>query len=454
MLVLFLALLSFFFSLVYAALFQFFTEPNLQNGIFACAYSSFLIAVIVSFFVGPYLFTRNRKLIELGSKYPDVASLVRSCSETIRLSKPPTAYLVSNTGDACLVFGRTNNGAKLILGEEFLKSMSRDDLRTVILHELSHIRNRDVAFWTWGQALVKALELWFVVAYVFLIAGVVIVGSKLNMSPIHWVTSFIFTFFILVAFPVVIMNSISKLRESLADARVLATLDSNLPIFSAIGGWGSWMLQDKVGSSEKGGKIEELKSSISRIVDSNRIVSTIIAKFCQNTPSLRERIENLQTKKFLVSKDMDYIPSLENAVYAGVMGCLVQYGIVLPVALVGVTFFGATPENSFVDVLVVFLPGIVISLVNCFGLFHLQAFRKKTTSSIFKRNVLSASVFAILTVLIMSPVQKMSYILPVVALSFILQVLVSLLVTTSIGFSKAIAVYTRHKRQTLKTRLM
>jgi Zn-dependent protease with chaperone function len=116
-----------------------------------------------------------------------------------------------------LVYGRSGNHAIFVLPENMESLLTEEEQKAVITHELSHIKQGDVGFFTWLSLLTRGFTYWVLPFPVILLSGF---GDFY-----FFVTNTGFLIFFFVPFFIVILiflrNSLSRTRESIADAYVV-----------------------------------------------------------------------------------------------------------------------------------------------------------------------------------------------------------------------------------------
>ncbi|MBM4162586.1 MAG: protease HtpX, partial [Ignavibacteria bacterium] len=108
---------------------------------------AFLLAVVMNF--GTYWFSDKIVLRMYGAQElgrSDNPELFRMTEElTARAGLPmPRLYLIPSDQPNAFATGRNPQHAAVAVTEGILRSLSRDELRGVIAHELAHIKHRDI----------------------------------------------------------------------------------------------------------------------------------------------------------------------------------------------------------------------------------------------------------------------------------------------------------------------
>lgn len=293
--------------------------------------------------------------------YPEVEKEIKDISIEAGLKKPPEFYVLDVEKPESFVFGRWKSDARLVLSRGLIENLSSVELDGVIAHEIGHILNNDIWFVSWAQLLFDSLKYWFVL---FSVVGFTIV--YIRESRLLSVTTTFFDvglamflqtvplyFAFLVIFPWIILNSTTRTRELLADAR------------ASIFGKTHCLIQALKQISAVKGKIvikkglrspKYLSITPSGLVKPSR---NIILQWLFNShPRDDVRIDALRDDKYVITEDKLSLPSFTTAVYIGVISFYL--GIILGNvygALVGIRHvspissyltFGALQDIGFV----------------------------------------------------------------------------------------------------------
>ena len=316
-----------------------------------------LTLAILCFFLAPQLIQRRLKLVSFSKKYPEIHSEIVRLSELGGLSKAPDAFLLESDYPSSFVFGRTIKDAKLVLSEGLVKSLSSKEIDAVILHELGHILNKDMFFMTWGTTFLKALKYWFLLFTVFVITSSILTGSLLNPTGLSfWVILYWALLFFLL--PMLIIYSVSRIREFLADAQVIIISGDHSYLSAAL---------LKISKSLILTSIKQRISSFSVGLSITGLypfkgVKNILFRYTIGThPNLAERLEALRTRKYIISGNKIIIPSLETAVHAGILGFYGLLGSFITLAFI----LNIVEFNPYLAIAIAFaFPILIICILN------------------------------------------------------------------------------------------
>jgi hypothetical protein len=279
----------------------------------------------------------------------------------IGIDRSPREYLLDSSEPNSFVFGRYANDARLVLTRGLIKLLERDELKAVIIHELSHIKNRDMAFMTWGTTFVKSLKYWsiaFIGISLFFEAWIGLVGSEELLSNLFTRSLNVFLIFIVPS--MLIVYSVSRIREFLADARTTLSIDIS-SLSSALLKISRSIILD---SAVK--KIYGITAHLMFVnVTPSKRIPHFISKYTLAThPSLIERLDALKSRGYVVTDKRLYLPTMETSVYAGLISfyffisLTFSYATVLE--LVGMTF----KDNILLVVPMIFVPLSIVVYLN------------------------------------------------------------------------------------------
>jgi Zn-dependent protease with chaperone function len=207
----------------------------LGRGLYYASLSFLALYLVLAYFLGSYFLKRKLKICSLEDLTAKSTQLVNRLSKTVGLKKPPKVYVVDNDGINCFVFGRSSTSANLVFTSGLLKTLSPSDIENVTLHELGHVLNKDMQFMTWGILCFRGLVIWFPIFSLTSLLAIVashwfdltvektFFGSAiiaLKFLGIEMVVVFIFV----ILLPFLILNSVSRKRELLADQRAMLYL--------------------------------------------------------------------------------------------------------------------------------------------------------------------------------------------------------------------------------------
>jgi heat shock protein HtpX len=109
--------------------------------------------ILLQYLIGPAIVASTTRLRYLKSgENPWLESTVKELCDKSGLPMPKLAIVPNNTPNA-FTFGRTSSSATLALHEGLLNNLNEDEVKSVIAHELGHIKHKDYIVMTVLSAL-------------------------------------------------------------------------------------------------------------------------------------------------------------------------------------------------------------------------------------------------------------------------------------------------------------
>jgi heat shock protein HtpX len=205
----------FIFGLFMSAI-VYFLGLDLITGLFIVFGCSALF-ILFQYAIGPIIVTATTKLqyVKPGES-PWLEETVKELADKSGLPMPKLAIVPNNTPNA-FTFGRTTGSATLAVHEGLLKQLNQGEIRSVIAHELGHIKHKDYVIMT----ILSSLPLIaYMIAQVTLRAGMFSnLGRKNKNDNSGAILIFIggVAFFVYIITFLIVMR-LSRLREHFADA--------------------------------------------------------------------------------------------------------------------------------------------------------------------------------------------------------------------------------------------
>ncbi|MBU7038373.1 MAG: M48 family metalloprotease [Theionarchaea archaeon] len=168
-----------------------------------------LLGVLLYLFL-PQIY--GRSIVSKDVPAPDVppTDTVPTLSRLLGLETIPHIKKCSSTSSPAM-YGRNARGSVLILGD--MHFLTEEEQKAVIVHELSHINQGDIGFYTWLTLLLKAFSFW-------MLLYPAAVYFRYRVPPLFAIETSGFVVFIPVLFVLLFLlkNSLFRIRESIADA--------------------------------------------------------------------------------------------------------------------------------------------------------------------------------------------------------------------------------------------
>lgn len=162
--------------------------------------------------------------------YPEATQLVNECATQLNIVPPPKLMILKSPSTDCSLEKIVRGHIHLVIGEDVLALLNRDELKAVFIHELSHIKNRDAKFMFWAKHLAFNIRSGIFLIIFLFIALYPFTGPFPSMADALF--AYRILFFLGLAY--VSIKSVSRIRELLADARATMELESGSVLFSAI----------------------------------------------------------------------------------------------------------------------------------------------------------------------------------------------------------------------------
>ena len=121
---------------------------------------AFVLALVMN--VGSYWFSDKIVLASYGARpvteaeAPQLYRIVRELAAQARIPVPPI-YIMQDASPNAFATGRNPQHAAVAVTEGILRIMTEDELRGVLAHELSHVKNRDTLIMTIAATIAGAI---------------------------------------------------------------------------------------------------------------------------------------------------------------------------------------------------------------------------------------------------------------------------------------------------------
>lgn len=195
------------------------------------------------------------------------------------------------------VYGRRGNTSVLVYPHHMDSFLSSEEKKAVLIHELSHIKQGDVGFFTWITLLLEGLKYW-ILFYPFIWIGV---GMNFSLQTQVGEGSIMIPLLIIPLF--LLKQSLSRTRESIADAYVVFHgLDTSLAhaLFKY---------------SALSTTIHTISSRLWFYIANKRFPSRLFQLIASHPP-FEKRLNNIQTRALMKEESMNLSTPL--AIWTGV----------------------------------------------------------------------------------------------------------------------------------------
>jgi heat shock protein HtpX len=204
-------------------------------------------------------------------RYPEIHRSVERFSEDMGIKKPRLMVARMGVPNAFAV-GRKGAGT-VVVSQELIQLLDRDELDGVLAHELAHISNRDVVMMVVGQGVASVVGI--VAQYVVILTGDndladlflgIIVGTLVQMVVMIFVLA------------------ISRYREYVADSDAAATIGGGEPLARAL---------KKISQGNQRAGESRVDENVNALCIFGQDIG--IAKLFSTHPSTEKRIQKLRS---------------------------------------------------------------------------------------------------------------------------------------------------------------
>lgn len=239
------------------------------------------------------------------------------------LNLPVPAVMTTPLEVPPLVFGRSGRQSIFVLPENMESLLTDKEQKAVIVHELSHIKQGDVGFFTWLTLLTRGFMYWVLPFPFILLSGF---GNLYNfILKTGFFIFFFVPFFILIL--IFLKNSLSRTRESISDAYVIF-YGFQTPLKSALYKYAVKR------TSQPGNALNFYRSP------------KFLKSLLSTHPSIQKRFHDIDKKTFL-REDITNLP-WELAFWTGIASACLSYNILNSAIGFSATFgFPLTAEPIF-----------------------------------------------------------------------------------------------------------
>ncbi|WP_049979867.1 M48 family metallopeptidase [Halolamina rubra] len=258
------------------------------TGILPIAIVGSILLVGVQYKVGKWAALRSVGAEELPEgQYPEIHRMVEEHAEGMGIDKPELKIARMGVPNAFAV-GRKGAGI-VVVSEEVIQLLDRDELEGVLAHELAHIANRDVVTMQLGQGIASIVGI--VAQFAVLLTGDNDIADFFLAIVVGNVVQFFVMIFVL---------AISRYREYVADADAKRAIGSGDPLARALEkiSQGNQRAAGASQSAGRGRRDRRQESGVDQQVSALCISSPdtgFLQKIVSTHPPMEERIERLRS---------------------------------------------------------------------------------------------------------------------------------------------------------------
>lgn len=130
------------FGIIYAIVTMIGTAMGMQNFYFYFVLA--FVFIIIQYLIGPKIVELSMRVKYIDERsYPQLHRMVEELSNRAGIPKPKIGLSQTSLPNA-FAFGRTLKDGRVCVTEGIMRLLDREELKAVLGHELSHIKNRDV----------------------------------------------------------------------------------------------------------------------------------------------------------------------------------------------------------------------------------------------------------------------------------------------------------------------
>jgi len=170
---------------------------------------------------GTWMATRKAEPMPTERGYAEIHRMTESLARDMGIKKPKLMVMEMGVPNAYAT-GRKGDGV-VVVSEELIRLLDRDELEGVIAHELAHIKNRDVLMMTVGSSI--GMMVGWAVYFVYVFVGEDNPGGFLAGWALSIVAQMLVT---------VLVMAISRYREYVADDDARQYIGSGDPLARAL----------------------------------------------------------------------------------------------------------------------------------------------------------------------------------------------------------------------------
>ncbi len=248
---------------------------------------------VILYAILPWLYGRNLHLKD--TRTPDAVEKISHLLNIPVLPRVKTTPLKISP----LVYGRRGKTSIFVLPD--MSFLTEEEQKAVIAHELSHIKQGDVGFFTWLTLLIEGFKYWIIPLLLVVYLGPV---HLYFFNPEN--AAFIILIPLFFVSLILLKNSLSRTRESIADAYVIFH-GLKTPLKSAVY------------------KYAALKPQSSKLKMWFHHESPILKPILSTHPPLLKRLQNIEEKTFLTETITNL--STELALWTGIASAFLFYAL-------------------------------------------------------------------------------------------------------------------------------
>lgn len=177
---------------------------------------------VLQYKLGTWMATRRAEPMPEDGYYGEVHRTTEGLARDMGIENTPRLMVAEMGAPNAYATGRKGNGV-VVVSEELMQLLDRDELEGVIAHELAHIKNRDVLMMTLGSSI--GMLVGYAVYFVYVFVGEDNPGGFLAGWALSIVAQMLVT---------ILVMAISRYREYAADEDARQYIGSGEPLARAL----------------------------------------------------------------------------------------------------------------------------------------------------------------------------------------------------------------------------
>jgi len=220
------------------------------------------------------------------SQYPWLHSMVKDIAKKAGIQEPKGIYLIPTPQANAFCAGRGPKHYVVACTEGILSLLTKEELRGVLAHEISHSKNRDILIATIAATIAGVISYLAQMAQFAAIFGG---GNRENNSGTGNIVSLLILAILAPIIALIIQLAISRSREYLADETGAKLVNDGKPLASAL---------EKINASVKNNPMKFGSEAGSSLFIANPFKGSFLINMFSTHPDMNSRIEKLNKMKF------------------------------------------------------------------------------------------------------------------------------------------------------------
>lgn len=245
-----------------------------------------VIMNLVSYFFSHKIVLMMYKAKEVKEKeFPDLYNSVREVAHLAGIPMPKV-YVIPSSSPNAFATGRNPQNAVVACTQGIMDLLNKDELKGVIAHEVSHIKNRDILIQTVAATIAGVISYVAMMARWSAIFGGFGGGNNRNGNNI---VSLLILAIVTPIIAMMIQLAISRSREYLADESAAKILHNPYGLASAL---------EKLETGIKHNPMKFGNASTSSLFIANPFKGGMMMNLLSTHPPMKERISKLKSMSF------------------------------------------------------------------------------------------------------------------------------------------------------------